>query len=142
MLHECKIFDQPNGKVVDSSQVTEHYTQVVAIAGQEKYDQYEPARLVMFDQDDSNVTEHSITLVVAIARYQENAMNFVADHLGLIVDDQKFEMSHIDVGGQNGKFLFIYVCEDAPGWSVAYGMNALAQGGYDLQSVIDDYMLP
>ena len=142
MQYDCKIFDQPNGKVVGSSQVTEHYTQIVAPAGQEKYDQHEPARLVLFDQDDSNVTEHSIVLAIAIARYQENAMNFVADYIGLSVKDQKFEMSHIDLGGQNGTYLFIYVCEDAPGWSVAYGMNTLARGGYDLQAVIDEYMLP
>lgn len=141
MINECTIFDQPNKAVVKSTQVTEHYTKVVAVSD-EKYDEYESASLVLFDQLTSNVTEHSIILAVAMARYQENAMNFVADYIGLSVEDQKFEMSHIDLGGQNGKYLFIYVCEDAPGWSVAYGMNALAQGGYDLQIVIDDYMLP
>lgn len=139
MLNECKMHDTPNQSVVQATQVTDQYTEIRAVKNRDRYGWDNPI-VVVFDQGDNKNLD--FVFAVVIADDLQYAMRFVEDHYGLTVEDQKFEMSHIDVHGQNGKFIFLYVTEDAPGWSVAYGMNSLAIGGYDTQAVIDSYFLP
>ncbi|KPJ87130.1 MAG: hypothetical protein AMJ53_18585 [Gammaproteobacteria bacterium SG8_11] len=150
MINECTTYDSPNDEVVASKTVTKHYTEIRAIeTSDHRFGWLEAARLVIFDQGENARSEHpeypqfpTIYNAIVIATELREAMNFVAAYIGLSVEDQKFENSHIDVHGQNGKYLFLYIAQDAPGWSVAYAMNALAAGDYDLQSVVDDYLMP
>lgn len=144
MIQEHTLHETPNQEVVASQEVREQYRIVRSV---ENYDRYgwEGVELVIFDQGDAK-KEHetaaftTIYNVVAIAREYEHALNFVEDHLGLSVEDQKVEMSHIDLSGQNGKYLFMYLCEDAPGWSVIYSMYCLHDvGGYNFDAMMDQH---
>ena len=139
MYRECKTYDEPNKSVVQATKVTDQYTEIHAIENRERYGYDQPILVVLDQGDNANA---DISLAVVAATNLSEAMNFVADYYGLSVEDQKFENSHIDLHGQNAKYLFMYIAQDAPGWSVAYGMNTLVSVNYDVQDVLDSYLMP
>lgn len=139
MYRECEMYDTPNQGVVQATQVTDQYTEIRAIKNRERYG-YDHPRIVVLDKGDN--ANADIYLAVVAATNLSEAMNFVADYYGLSVEDQKFENSHIDLHGQNGKYLFLFIAQDAPGWSVAYAMNALISVNYDVQDILDSYLMP
>lgn len=134
------MYDKPNQDVAQTPKVTEQYTEVVAGDHATFPDYFMPPRLVIFDQGDNKGSE--MPHVVVIARYLEEGTQFVRDYFGLSIEDQKEEMSHIDLSGNNGKYLFSYISYNASGESTIWATYALHEVGYNFVEMVDSYFVP
>ena len=134
------MYSKPNAKVAASVTKTDKYTEVRA--PKDAFDDYGISDPVIVICDQGQNTSAEMPHVIAIARYQKDALQFVQDYFGISIEDQQEEMSHIDLSGNNGKYLFSYVCEDTQGCFVIYGMWGLVEVGYDIGQMVDDNFLP
>jgi hypothetical protein len=96
------------------------------------------ALLIIFDTTEND----DLQRVVAIAETMIQAQQAIEEVLGVTVEAQRYEQSHWDLTGQNGTYMIDYVAPNAHGATVAIAMAALAEVGYDLIKMLEDYILP
>ena len=79
--------------------------------------------------------------VVAIGVWLDDAMQFVEDTYGVTIRKQQDELNNPDEQGSSVVYMQ-YVAPDAKGETVAYAMWALAEAGYDIPNMMEDYFMP
>lgn len=127
---------------VQLSKETETYEELRATASQDWQGHEAPLLVLPKQYNRTKREEHDIIFVVAIAEYEQDAMMLVQQHYGLSVEDQRVELSHINLHGNNGKIYCVYVTYDTQGIFVMYGMHALAEISYDLHQMVESYFMP